>query len=256
MILFRPDWGQTPWTRIEETAIRNRAYNEGYDFVTVIPTVPGAQMPRWLPRTRLWLDKDRFGMKAAASIIQTRAEEAGSTVRRETVLDHGERLARSLQQRELERAFHDSERGVAETKDQVEKVTTEIVRLIEELSAGGLRIPFTPSRDLGDLLVSRGVAGLSIGYRGRFSNSLKDSELVLRITRGSPPQSGAVYFKEPPPPLLTQRYVPFGGSDAGFRWMEKGNEACVYSSEVLAEHVVKLLLEYTDRLSKAGERGG
>jgi hypothetical protein len=255
VILFRAEWGQTPWTRIEETAIRNRAYNDGYDFVTVIPTVPGVQMPRWLPRTRLWLDKDRFGLKAAASIIQTRAEEAGSTVRRESVLDHGERLARTLRERGLERAFHESERGVAEAKDQAEKVKTEIARLVEQLAAGGLKIPFTPSRDMGDLLVSRGVAGLSIGYRGRFANTLNGAELVLRITRGAPPRPNAVYYEDPPPPLLTKRYLPIGGSDAGFRWAEKGNEENTFTSELLAEHAVKLLLEQTDRLSKAGERG-
>ena len=32
-VLYRENWGKTPWTRIEETAIRNRAYDEGYDFV-------------------------------------------------------------------------------------------------------------------------------------------------------------------------------------------------------------------------------
>ena len=31
-VLLRPEWGQTPWTRIEETAIRNRAFSQGYDL--------------------------------------------------------------------------------------------------------------------------------------------------------------------------------------------------------------------------------
>src|SRR5262245_22617191 len=35
-VLFRPEWGSTNWTRIEETAIRGRAYEEGYDFCTFI----------------------------------------------------------------------------------------------------------------------------------------------------------------------------------------------------------------------------
>ena len=33
VVLYRSRWGQTPWTRIEETAIRNRAFEHGYDFV-------------------------------------------------------------------------------------------------------------------------------------------------------------------------------------------------------------------------------
>ncbi|MBN2402645.1 MAG: hypothetical protein JXN64_09610 [Spirochaetes bacterium] len=37
VVLYRKGWGESPWTRIEETAIRNRAYNYGYDFVKFIP---------------------------------------------------------------------------------------------------------------------------------------------------------------------------------------------------------------------------
>src|ERR1039458_4546278 len=33
VVLYRAGWGETPWTRIEETAIRNRAFEHGYDFV-------------------------------------------------------------------------------------------------------------------------------------------------------------------------------------------------------------------------------
>ena len=37
VVLYRRGWGETPWTRIEETAIRNRAFEYGYDFVKFIP---------------------------------------------------------------------------------------------------------------------------------------------------------------------------------------------------------------------------
>src|SRR5947199_9534189 len=36
VILHREEWGQTPFTRIEETSIRNRAFTEGYDFTVFI----------------------------------------------------------------------------------------------------------------------------------------------------------------------------------------------------------------------------
>ena len=37
VILFRKEWGQTPFTRIEETAIKNRAFDYGYDFTGAHP---------------------------------------------------------------------------------------------------------------------------------------------------------------------------------------------------------------------------
>ena len=37
VVLFRNKWGTTPWTKIEEKAIRNRALEEGFNFVLFIP---------------------------------------------------------------------------------------------------------------------------------------------------------------------------------------------------------------------------
>jgi hypothetical protein len=52
-VLLRPEWGSTPWTRIEQTAIRNSAFDHTYDFATFIvrsgPAVlpgPDAKKPR------------------------------------------------------------------------------------------------------------------------------------------------------------------------------------------------------------------
>ena len=47
-VLYRKGWGETPWTRIEETAIRNRAFEEGYDFVLFAPMDKPTTVPKWL----------------------------------------------------------------------------------------------------------------------------------------------------------------------------------------------------------------
>ena len=69
-VLLRAGWGKTPWTRIEETAIRNRAFNEGYDFTTFIVTVPGTPIPDWLPKARIWYNIERFGLDGAAAVLE------------------------------------------------------------------------------------------------------------------------------------------------------------------------------------------
>src|SRR4051794_8510262 len=61
VVLYRSGWGQTPWTRIEETAIRNRAYEHGYDFVKFIPLDDNPSVPKWLPKTQLWFGLKRWG---------------------------------------------------------------------------------------------------------------------------------------------------------------------------------------------------
>ena len=53
-VLFRPEWGNTKWTRIEEEGIRGRAYNQGYDFSTFVSMTERVELPDWLPPTLLF----------------------------------------------------------------------------------------------------------------------------------------------------------------------------------------------------------
>jgi hypothetical protein len=65
-LLYRDGWGQTSWTRIEETAIRNRGYEEAYDFLLCIPLDDPPHAPKWIPRNRLWIGLRRWGVEGAA----------------------------------------------------------------------------------------------------------------------------------------------------------------------------------------------
>ena len=48
-VLYRQGWGQSRWTRIEETAIRNRGHEHGYTFALFIPLDEPPKVPEWLP---------------------------------------------------------------------------------------------------------------------------------------------------------------------------------------------------------------
>ena len=83
VVLFRPEWGETPWTRVEKDAIKNRSLNDGWDFTTFVPTVDRPQMPPWLPKTRLYVGLQRWGIEAAAAVIEARVAELGGNPREE-----------------------------------------------------------------------------------------------------------------------------------------------------------------------------
>jgi hypothetical protein len=73
-VLLRPEWGNTPWTRIEETAIRNRAHDEGYDFTTFIVTEPKTAIPKWLILGRVTPTTARAALIGVATRAQPRIE--------------------------------------------------------------------------------------------------------------------------------------------------------------------------------------
>lgn len=87
IVLFRNAWGKTPWTKIEETAIRNRGFEFGYNFVTFIPLDKPVIAPAWLPKNRLWIGIERWGIESAASIIESRVQEFDGDIKIETLTD-------------------------------------------------------------------------------------------------------------------------------------------------------------------------
>ena len=111
VVFYRPEWGQTPFTRIEETAIRNRAFQEGYEFSLFIPTGDPQGAPPWLPKTRLWYGLSRFGLKGAAAVIEQRVQELGGSPTVETVAEGTARLQRQMGLADAKKKFRESQEG-------------------------------------------------------------------------------------------------------------------------------------------------
>jgi len=93
-VLYRDGWGNTPWTRIEETAIKNRAFDKGWDFLFLISLDINSKLPTWIPKTYILLDYQRFKVDGAIAIIEQKIKEAGGQVRPETIEDRADRMKR------------------------------------------------------------------------------------------------------------------------------------------------------------------
>ena len=131
VVLYRSSWGETPWTRIEETAIRNRGYDEGYDFVVFIPLDEPGTVPKWLPKNRLWLGLKRWGVPAAGAVIEARVEELGGKPKKEeSVTEQAARLERSLKSDEKRNRFLKSYNGVNAAQGEFEDLREELTTLI------------------------------------------------------------------------------------------------------------------------------
>jgi hypothetical protein len=70
VVLFSNKWGTTPWTAIEEKAIRNRASVEGFKFLLCIPLDNPPETPRYLPQSQIWTGLSKLGVKGAAIAIE------------------------------------------------------------------------------------------------------------------------------------------------------------------------------------------
>ncbi|PKB16303.1 hypothetical protein [Flavobacterium sp. 5] len=137
VVLYRDTWGNSPWTKIEETAIRNRGFEFGYDFVTFIPLDKPVNPPKWLPKNRLWIGLERWGIESAASVIESRIQEFGGNITIETLADKVKKSEDKIlfaQQREriltgqegFDFARLESENLISEFKNQITEINQKL----------------------------------------------------------------------------------------------------------------------------------
>lgn len=60
LTLLRPEWGETRWTRLEESAIQSRVSDEGPLFLMAVP-MEQMQVPAWIPPTYIYREWERWG---------------------------------------------------------------------------------------------------------------------------------------------------------------------------------------------------
>jgi hypothetical protein len=179
-VLFRPEWGTTRWTRIEETAIRDRAHDDGYDFCTFIAMAESVARPNWLPKNRLQYVAKRFGLHGAAAVLEARLQEQGGTVHEETVVERGQRLKRVADFAAEAEQYNYAE-GVGAAKAAFASLLAGLARHAEELTKSTKMHFLTRDMRLGTHLVASPNAVLVLGWHQPHSNVLTDSKLNVRF---------------------------------------------------------------------------
>ena len=92
VVLFRPQWGQTPWTRVEETAIRDCIFHEGVERLLFVH-LEKAETPKWVPRRYLYLDYQSFGIDELIGAIKARCVDLGVDVRPPSAVERAAQMA-------------------------------------------------------------------------------------------------------------------------------------------------------------------
>jgi hypothetical protein len=192
-VLFRDGWGQTRWTRIEETAIKNRGFDHGYGFVTFIMCEPGMKAPSWLPRTHIWLDLDRFRVDGAAAVLAARIQERGGEAVVETLQAKAERHQRAQKFKEDKDAYARSKDGVDASHAAHRLLISD---LKEKSKIVGCRVNEVKYGNI-LLLVGTGVA-LTVQYECPYINNLHGAALTAIFYDGVPDLPGQVPPSEKP----------------------------------------------------------
>lgn len=88
VVLFRERWGETPWTRIEQTAIQERCLKHGWKGLFFIMLDKSLRPPKWLPENHVWFSYSDYGVEQAVGAIKARVQETGGVVTSPNALKH------------------------------------------------------------------------------------------------------------------------------------------------------------------------
>ena len=241
VVLYRDTWGTTPWTRIEETAIRNRAFSEGYDFVILMPVQKGATLPKWLPKTQLWIGLERWGVDGAASVIEARIQQAGGAPREESAQDRAVRLKRQIDSEAARTQFLNSTEGVNSALKEVTTIYETIECRTKEITENtGLSLR-TKRVDLGiELYANEGA--LAVEWHYVYRNTLNDSYLSVALWNGTPYRPERTFIRKPS--LIRQERFNFDREHTDMLGWQHENQKLFLTSERLADHCLKVLMDY------------
>src|SRR5256885_15502068 len=93
VVLHSDGWGKVGYTHIEETAIKERALESGWDFLVVV-CLDDAVAPKWIPTTKIWYGFKQYGLDGLVCTIDNRATRLGGWAETEFGLEKAARAQR------------------------------------------------------------------------------------------------------------------------------------------------------------------
>ncbi len=241
-VLYRDGWGRRGGTLLEETVVRARAHEEGYEFILLIPLDTPPSLPPWIPKKQTWLGLDRWGAEGMAAVIDARVQQAGKAPDEETALERAQRLERELVFEEERRAFLNSQEGVRTAQSELAKLYNDIDRISNEINKTTQKISLRLERDEHHLVLSGHGLSLDVAWVLRSPNTLETSSLQVMLWKGLLTVHGAAFEK---PRRLEKAEFCFDRNSIGEAgWHESERKDRFLSSLELAEECVNLLLDH------------
>lgn len=192
VILYRQGWGESPWTRIEETAIRNRAFEHGFDFALFVALEDQTRLPEYIPKNRLWIGLSRFGVHGAASVIDARIQELGGEPKAPS-LEERAAYAQSMAEFKAFRArYLQSPEGISAAESSFNELLQRFSQRVPAIQSKAplLELEAKFYQHMGMMVGLSSGPALKIAWQRQYSNSLDGAYIDATTWNGYPPVPG------------------------------------------------------------------
>jgi hypothetical protein len=249
VVLYRPDWGETRWTRIERTAIEERFLRDGWDFLLFVMLNSSDEPPKWLPQTRVRLNFDQYGIDELLGAIKHRLGLLGAQARPDDPVAQARRVSDTAAFNRERQRIYDSEEGVAAATAEAERVISAVDTLVARIHQA---TPDLEARGTGlqrAYVITNGRVSIQIAWHNMIANILRDAVLYVGEYVGllTDPVGGGFVF--PPPKELTSTlFKPDLDRALGWCWREPGGK--LRTCQDVAQHCVERFLKLVERGSR------
>jgi len=254
VVLYRSGWGQTPWTRVEETAIKERVLSDGWECLFFMMLGKGATPPKWLPKTHIRFNFEEYGLEQALGAIKGCLQRLGGILRPSDPVQQAKVVERR-------KAFHAERQRLLRCEEGVKAVREEVSVIYQHAESCITKINASTELKLrignnGNLCVmTNGQVAVTMYWCPYYANTLEGSPLVVRELAGPVclPGENSVYAVDPRV-ISEKRYEPELSEEAGWCWVTEAKPKEFLSSTKVADMCVEAFLQLIDRVASGDLR--
>lgn len=203
-------------------------------------------MPLWLPKTRLYVGLQRWGVQAAAAVVEARAAERGANPREETVAERADRFARAADLKEKQKQFQKSESGVRAALQAYEDFSLAIENHANAIGEAGVKIKVQRSQEY-RVLQGLYPCNAICDFRPWYANVLDDAYLNVGVYKGFPSLPGFYGSLRGAQKLKSLRYAYQLVRSNYHAWVGIDEKEREFTPEQLAEHVLRAYMDVAER---------
>jgi hypothetical protein len=249
VVVYRQRWGSTPWTGVEEAAIRDSCLKCSFKNVFFFMVEPKDTKPDWLPDTPIRFNYGEFTLEQAIGAIKLRVKERGGRFEPLTPIKRAEQLKTEERYQRAKSAMN-SQDGLEKIALEVDGIIAEMERQIAEINAGGGTTIECEATRFSACVLRHDRVGMITRWHQRYSNSLDNSGLTVEEYNGRLLFQGELgRFMQPVPPecIKTVIYEPDLSPAYEYGWkVSKGAKGFIPTRD-LAE---KCLLQFMDLIQR------
>ena len=256
VVLYREPWGKTPWTQVEETAIKEGCLQHGWQRLFFVVLDRASALPRWLPQHHVRFNYADFGLEQAVGAIKARVQENGGQHRPLTAIKRAE-LFEAEKLFLLDKSRMSSVEGMKTIVSKVGDLFRHVEKRCADINAQGfLQVRcgknFQERNAIQSCGMTDGQVGLMVTWQQRWCNTLDGSSLIVREFNGGlilPNEEGQRIYLMPPERLNETKYSPDLSFAREYGWRQDGFPEFL-SSSALAERCVIEFLDLASRYAR------